>query len=116
MSVKTGADQGSVLGVPRLTRWIRTLKTYLNPLAANISLGFMLGALPTMISFFGPTVDVRHVTLSTGSFAASIVVLGLDVLKEPMFWWAILGIAITGFFNITVSFYWLLILHCVLVG
>lgn len=95
---------GSVVGVPRLTRWIRNIKTYINPLTANISLGFMLGALPTIISFFGPTVDVRHVTLSTGSFAASIVVLGFDVVKEPMFWWAILGIAITGFLNITVSF------------
>ena len=38
--------------------------------------GFMLGSVPVFFAFYGLPVEVRHVTLSTGQLAATVVVLG----------------------------------------
>jgi site-specific recombinase len=93
-----------VLGSQKLNDWVETLKRQIAPLSANISLGLLLGVLPVVISFFGPTLDVRHVTLATGSMAVALATLGYPVLLTSLFWHAILGILITGFLNLFVSF------------
>ncbi len=94
-----------VLGAERAARWAGFLRANLSGLAANISLGFMLGLVPAFAGFFGLALDVRHVTLSTGQVGAASAALGLDVLQLPAFWWAVASLPLLGALNVTVSFY-----------
>ena len=73
-------------------------------LTANVSLGFMLGSLPVFFAFYGLPVEVRHVTLSTGQLAASVVALGGSAIATAAFWLAVAGIALIGALNVGVSF------------
>jgi site-specific recombinase len=92
------------LGAARAQRWARWWRANISGLAANISLGMMLGLVPALFGFFALPLDVRHVTLSTGQLAAAAGALGLDVLRTPAFWWCVAGIAVTGVLNLAVSF------------
>lgn len=74
-------------------------------MAGNISLGFMLGLLPEILHFFGIPLQVRHVTLSTGAFAAAVTSLGFDGINKLEVFRAILGIAAIGLLNVSVSFF-----------
>lgn len=94
-----------MLGAARAARWARFLRENLSGLAANISLGFMLGLVPAFAGFFGLGLDVRHVTLSTGQMGAACATLGLAVLHLPAFWWAMATLPLLGALNVTVSFY-----------
>ena len=93
------------LGAARADRWARFLRNHISGLAANISLGLMLGIVPAFAEFFGLNLQVRHVTLSAGQVAAAAMALGWDVLREPAFWWAVAGVAVVGPLNLAVSFY-----------
>ncbi len=73
-------------------------------IAANVSLGFLLGLTPLFAEFFGFPLDVRHVTLSTGSMAAAVSTLGTGVLTQGIFIQAILGVFTMAILNILVSF------------
>ena len=79
-------------------------KRNLSGIVANVSLGFMLGLGPEILSFFGPHMEVRHVTLSTGAVATAVGVLGPDVMHTAPFWLAVAGIALMGVLNVLVSF------------
>jgi site-specific recombinase len=81
------------------------MRRNISGLAANVSLGFMLGLVPAFMAFFGIGLDVRHVTLSAGQVAAAAVALGWDVFRESEFWWAIAGVLVIGPLNLGVSFY-----------
>lgn len=94
-----------VLGPARAARWAGFLRHNVSGLAANISLGFMLGLVPAFALFFGLALDVRHVTLAAGQAAAAAAALGFGVLTEPAFWWAVAGIALVGPINLGVSFF-----------
>jgi site-specific recombinase len=59
------------LGTERARRWSKWLRANISGLAANISLGLMLGLVPAFTGFFGLELEVRHVTLSTGQVAAA---------------------------------------------
>lgn len=93
------------LGAERSARWARFLRENLSGLAANISLGFMLGLVPSFAGFFGLGLDVRHVTLSTGQVAAAVASLGSGALEMPALWWAAASLPLLGALNVTVSFY-----------
>ena len=95
----------AVLGKERAARWSVFARENISGLAANISLGLMLGLVPAFAVFFGLGLDVRHVTLSTGQIAAASMTLGLDVLRLPVFWWCVAAIAVTGALNVAVSFF-----------
>lgn len=73
-------------------------------LTANISLGFLLGSLPVMFAFYGLPIEVRHVTLSSGQLAATVVVLGWGIVASASFWLAVAGLALIGALNVGVSF------------
>lgn len=73
-------------------------------LAGNISLGFFLGLIPSIGIFLGLPIDVRHVTLSSGALASSVVTLGVSSLSTWEFWLAAIGIAACGFLNVVVAF------------
>ena len=96
------------LGGARAQRWATWWRNNISGLAANVSLGFMLGLVPALLAFFGLPLDVRHVTLSTGQLAAALgaelPVRGLGALFDPGLWWAVAGIASVGALNLTVSF------------
>ncbi len=93
------------LGVDRARRWGRYWRDHISSWAGNISLGLMLGLVPPVLKFFGIPFDVRHVTLVAGQVAVGAHQLGTGVLQQPMFWWAVAGIAITGPLNLVSSFY-----------
>jgi site-specific recombinase len=92
------------LGESRAQRWAQFLRNNISGLAANISLGMMLGLVPAVASFFGLPLEVRHITLATGQLAAAASTLGLDLLSTAAFWWCVAGIALTGLLNVGVSF------------
>jgi site-specific recombinase len=75
-----------------------------------IALGFMLGMTPPLARFFGLPIDVRHVTLSTGTVALSAASLGRESFDHGGLYWAALGIAFTFVLNLGVSFYFALML------
>jgi site-specific recombinase len=95
----------NTLGRGRAARWATWLRTNISGLAANISLGFMLGLVPVFAQFFGLGLDVRHVTLSAGQLTAAAFALGPEVLRQPDFWWAAAAVLFIGPLNLTVSFY-----------
>ncbi len=93
------------LGVARAARWASFMRRNISGFASNISLGFMLGLIPAFAAFFGLGLEVRHVTLSAGQVAAAAATLGWQLLTEPAFWWAVLGVVVVGPINLAVSFY-----------
>jgi site-specific recombinase len=92
------------LGAARAQRWAAWWRANVSGLAANVSLGLMLGLVPVLATFFALPLDVRHVTLGTGQLAAAAGALGLDVLRLPAFWLCVGGIFVTGLLNLAVSF------------
>jgi site-specific recombinase len=85
----------------RLSLW---LEHNIAGLGGNISLGLMLGIIPSVAIFFGLPLDVRHVTLSTGQVTAAFAALGgghLWALSTVSIAIGILGI---GLLNLLVSF------------
>jgi len=95
----------AVLGKARAERWSVWMRNNISGLAANVSLGLMLGLVPAFAAFFGLGLEVRHVTLSTGQLAAAAASLGLGIFQQAAFWWCIVGLAVTGLLNLAVSFY-----------
>ncbi|MBK7581549.1 MAG: gliding motility protein [Myxococcales bacterium] len=82
----------------------RAFKKHIAGFGGSVTLGLLLGMLPAFGKFFGLPVDVRHVTLSTGSLALSVTALGVDALKDPAVAWAALGILCIGSMNFGISF------------
>ena len=95
----------SLLGNERAERWSLFMRNNISGLSANISLGLMLGMVPPILSFIGPTLDVRHVTLSAGQLGAATASMGTDIFSLPAFWWAACCIPFIAMFNVGVSFY-----------
>ena len=93
------------LGAARADRWAHFMRHQVSGLAANISLGFMLGLIPAVLAFLGIGLDVRHVTLSAGQLGAACASLGLEVIHMPALWWAAASIPFIGVLNVGVSFY-----------
>ena len=94
-----------LLGAPRAQRWSAWWRANISGLAANVSLGLLLGLVPALAGFFGLPLDVRHVTLSTGQIAAALGSLGVGLLREPIFWSCVAAIPFIGALNLAVSFW-----------
>jgi site-specific recombinase len=95
---------GTILGKVHLERVSRVLSPNVAAWGGSIALGFMLGMTPVLGHFFGLPLDVRHVTLSTGTLAYAVVALGHDWYDRGWFLWASAGIGVTFILNLTVSF------------
>ena len=93
------------LGPVRADQWAHFMRKNISGLAANISLGFMLGLVPAILAFLAIGLDVRHVTLSAGQLGAACASLGLEVIYKPALWWAVACIPLIGALNVGVSFY-----------
>lgn len=94
----------AVLGKRGARQLARFLEKNLSGLLGSISLGVMLGMVPEICKFMSIPLDVRHVTLSSGTLAAALPSLGLEFLKSWDFIRAVIGIAVIGAFNVGVSF------------
>lgn len=94
----------AVLGPARTRLWASSFKKNCAGIAGNISLGFFLGLVPVVATFIGLPLDVRHVTLSSGSLAAAIYSLGHEALQSPAFLLAVAGVISMAFLNLLVSF------------
>jgi site-specific recombinase len=95
----------ALLGATRAQRWALWWRRNVSGMAANVSLGLMLGLVPALAGFFALPLEVRHVTLATGQVAAALGALGWGLLLQPLFWWCIAGIVVIGVLNVTVSFF-----------
>ncbi|HSW07748.1 site-specific recombinase [Aquabacterium sp.] len=93
------------LGATRALRWSAWWRRNISGLAANTSLGLLLGLVPTLLAFVGVPLDVRHVTLSTGQLAAAASTLGWATLALPAFWWCLASLPLIGVLNLGVSFW-----------
>jgi site-specific recombinase len=95
---------GSRLGEARLQRLASHISHNIGGWGTNISLGMMLGMTPALGAFFGLPLDVRHVTLSTGTLALASASLDVEWYREGWFLRAIAGVAVMFVLNLGVSF------------
>ena len=91
-------------GLNRTKRLCEILAKNANPIAANVSLGFMLGLVPQFLKFFGFPLEVRHVTLASGNFGAALATLIAEPLELYWLLNSIAGLLFIGVINIAVSF------------
>jgi site-specific recombinase len=96
---------GAALKPETLMRLSESFSRNIAGWGGSVVLGFMLGMTPSIGHFFGLPLDVRHVTLSTGTLALGATSRALEVLGSGALIWAGLGIAVTFVLNLTVSFY-----------
>ncbi len=95
---------GAFLRPERLQRVSQVFSKNISGWGGSIALGYMLGMTPTIARFFGLPLDVRHVTLSTGTVALGAVSLSRSTMPEGALLWAAIGIAATFVLNLSVSF------------
>lgn len=93
-----------IIGDVRARQFAVFTKNNISGIAASISLGFLLGLTPAVLQFVGIPLDVRHVTLSSGSLAATVMSFTPQNFPTLDFWLAIAGIASMGVLNISVAF------------
>ena len=95
---------GKRLGRPRMARIARFLEREAAGFGGSIALGFLLGMLPAFAKFFGLPIDVRHITLSTGSLTLALSSIGTAAVGWGPIVSAMIGIALIGLLNFGVSF------------
>lgn len=93
-----------IFGDEQALRFARFVQNNVAGFAANISLGLFLGFLPEVFRFIGIPLDVRHVTLSTGSLGVALPTLTYAEYFSAPVVRGILGIFLIGFLNVAVSF------------
>lgn len=93
-----------VFGDIRAARWGQWWRDNISIVAANVSLGFLLIYGPTFLGFLGIGMEIRHITLSAGQFAAAATALGWKTFLMAGFWLGIFGVLLIGLFNVLVSF------------
>ncbi|HEU4734294.1 MAG TPA: hypothetical protein VFT22_40660 [Kofleriaceae bacterium] len=95
---------GKRVGRARMARLARFLEREAAGFGGSVSLGFLLGMIPAFAKFFGLPIDVRHITLSTGSLTLAMSSIGVQGVGWGAFLSAVVGIAIIGLLNFGVSF------------
>jgi site-specific recombinase len=95
---------GDWIGHGRLRRIADALPHNVAGWGGSIALGFMLGMTPVVGMFFGLPLDVRHVTLTTGSVAFAAASLGRDYFYQGWFIESLAGVGVIFVLNLTTSF------------
>ena len=95
---------GLRIGESRMKWLSRVLDRNLGGWSTSIVLGYLLGFTPVLGKFFGVPLDVRHVTLSTGTLALAAASFGVRTLGGAWFYYALEGIAVIFVLNLSVSF------------
>jgi site-specific recombinase len=92
------------LGGKRAKQFASLIEHNASAVAANFSLGILLGLVPQFVKFLGIPIEVRHITLASGSyFSALFQALQLDVSLSLLLN-SFLGLFVIGFLNISISF------------
>jgi site-specific recombinase len=95
---------GFRIGQGRMKKISRGLERNLGGWSTSIVLGYLLGFTPEIGKFFGIPLDVRHVTLSTGTLALAVAHFGAKSIGRIWFYQATAGIAVIFVLNLLVSF------------
>jgi len=95
---------GRKLGRERMKRLADTVAINLSGWTTSIVLGYLLGFVPVVGEFFGIPLDVRHVTLSTGTVTLAAASFGNDWFYRGWLIHTVFGIAVTFVLNLGVSF------------
>ena len=95
---------GATLGAKTMRRAGDWLERNVASWSTSIVLGYLLGFAPVVARFFGIPLDVRHVTLTTGTLALAAARFGTSSFGHGWFYFATAGIAITFVLNLGVSF------------
>ncbi len=82
----------------------RVVKHNIGGWSTSIVLGYLLGFAPVLGEFFGLPIDIRHVTLSSGTLALAAARFGTASLGNRWFYHASVGIAVIFVLNLCVSF------------
>ncbi len=96
---------GIRVGEHNMQRVANCIELNLAGWSTSIALGFLLGFAPVVSRFFGIPLDVRHVTLSTGTLALAAARFGASSLGRDWFYYAVAGIGVTFVLNLGVSFF-----------
>jgi site-specific recombinase len=95
---------GARVGAARMERFGDWLERNIAGWSTSLSLGMLLGFSPVLARFFGIPLDVRHVTLSTGTLALAAARFGTSSFRHGWFYFAVAGIGVTFILNLSVSF------------
>jgi site-specific recombinase len=95
---------GRRLGQHRMKKLADVVDANISGWVTCIVLGYLLGFVPAMGEFFGIPLDVRHVTLNTGTLTLAAASFGRDWLYRGWFLHTVFGIAVTFVLNLGVSF------------
>lgn len=95
---------GRKLGKERMEKLAAIVNANASNWTTCIVLGYLLGFVPAFGRFFGIPLDVRHVTLSTGTLALAAASFGREWLYRGWFIHTVFGIAIIFVLNLGVSF------------
>lgn len=93
-----------LLGPQRAAKLAEAYLHNVSGVVGSIALGFLLAATPVFATFFGLPLDVRHVTLTTGTATFSIAALGPEHIEPAIWVFTAIGIAMIGLMNFGVSF------------
>jgi site-specific recombinase len=88
----------------RMRKLAQILERNLGGWSTSIVLGYLLGFTPVLGHFFGLPLDVRHVTLSSGTLALAAARFGTESLGRAWFYHALEGIGLVFVLNLGVSF------------
>jgi site-specific recombinase len=95
---------GRHFGADRMRHVANIFKRNISGWSTSIILGYLLGFIPLLSHFFGIPLDVRHVTLSTGTLALAAASLGEGWYYRGWFIHTLLGIGVIFVLNLGVSF------------
>lgn len=95
---------GRKVGRERMRRLADAVAANLSGWTTSIVLGYLLGFVPVLGVFFGIPLDVRHVTLSTGTLTLAAASFGRDWFYRGWLIHTLFGIAVTFVLNLGVSF------------
>ena len=95
---------GSRIGSRWMERLANILERNLGGWSTSVALGYLLGFAPVLGHFFGIPLDVRHVTLSSGTLALAAARFGVRSLGRSWFYHALEGLGLVFVLNLGVSF------------
>ncbi len=95
---------GHTIGQQRMKKLADFVDANISGWVTCIVLGYLLGFVPAFGKFLGVPLDVRHVTLSTGTLALAAASFGKDWVYRGWFIYTVYGIAVTFICNLGVSF------------
>jgi site-specific recombinase len=92
-----------LLGKARAQRVGAYLQDHMGGIMGNFLFGCMLGSTGMLGVLLGLPLDIRHIAFSSANVGYALTGFGLDILWQTLAW-SVLGVAVIGLTNLTVSF------------